>query len=75
MDRFLEYGTTDPIVIELQTIGLPRHLATLIIEEYPECLEIENMNIINMNIQMMKSVIDQNKYYEEYKELETLLDW
>lgn len=72
---FLEYGTTDPIVIELQTIGLPRHLATLIIEEYPECLEIENMNIINMNIQMMKSVIDQNKYYEEYKELETLLDW
>lgn len=32
--NFLEYGTNDPHVIELQNIGIPRHLANFLLENH-----------------------------------------
>lgn len=72
---YLEYGTTDLKVIGLQTMGIPRHLAIFVISNYPECLTIENMEIVDIDISVLKDCIDQNTYPEEYKELESLLDW
>ena len=48
---YLEYGTTNPIVIGLQTLGIPRHLSNLIIENYTNCLDVEDGIIKNFNIE------------------------
>ena len=72
---YLEYGTTDLKVIGLQTMGIPRHLAIFVISNYPECLTVENMEIVDIDISILKDCIDKNTYPEEYKELESLLDW
>lgn len=72
---YLEYGTTDLKVIGLQTMGIPRHLAIFVISNYPECLTVENMEVVDIDISILKNCIDQNTYPEEYKELESLLDW
>lgn len=72
---YVEYGTSNSTIIELQTIGFPRHLAALITEKYSKCLKIENTKITNIDIELMKNIIDQNKYHEEYQELQALLDW
>lgn len=62
-------------VIGLQTMGIPRHLAIFVISNYPECLTVENMEVVDIDISILKNCIDQNTYPEEYKELESLLDW
>lgn len=36
--EYLEYGTTDKIIIDLQNVGFPRHIAMLIKENYEEVL-------------------------------------
>lgn len=72
---YIEYGTTDLRVIGLQTMGLPRHLAIFVINNYSDCLTIENMEIVDIDITALKGNIDQKLYPEEYKELESSFGW
>ncbi len=54
---FLEYGTTDSKVIELQNIGIARHLAQYILENHENCLVFEN-NFL--------SSVDKDKLYQDF---------
>jgi superfamily II DNA/RNA helicase len=63
---FLEYGTTDLKVIELQNIGLPRYLATFLLENHMESLNFENDILVSIDIDEIIANIDQGK--AEYKE-------
>lgn len=54
---FLEYGTTDSKVIELQNVGIARHLAQYIIENHENCLVFEN-NLLQS--------IDKDKLYHDF---------
>lgn len=54
---FLEYGTTDKKVIELQNIGIARHLAQYILENHVNCLVFEN--------DLLQS-IDNDKLYQDF---------
>ncbi|MBX9865895.1 MAG: DEAD/DEAH box helicase [Burkholderiales bacterium] len=54
---FLEYGTTDSKVIELQNIGIARHLAQYILDNHENCLFFEN--------DLLQS-IDNDKLYQDF---------
>jgi superfamily II DNA/RNA helicase len=68
--KYLEYGTTDPKVIELQNASIPRHLAMFLLEKYDQCLEFENNNLVNIDIKQLKENLDKaSPHYKEIKEL------
>jgi hypothetical protein len=54
---YLEYGTTDNRVIELQNIGIARHLAQHILDNHEDCLFFEN--------NLLQSV-DKDKLYQDF---------
>lgn len=71
--EYLEYGTMDKDTIELQNIGLPRHLAVLIKNEYMEYLMFEDEALVEINMEELLSHIDDEKYKEELTELKEIL--
>lgn len=73
--EYLEYGTTDRIVIELQNLGFPRHLASFLKKHYLHFFIIEDNTIIDFLEEGLKNAIDKELYYEEYSELTKILDW
>lgn len=72
--EFLEYGTTDLSIIELQNIGLPRHLALFILENYSQCLTFEEGKLVEFNENYLKSMVTE-EYNEEFVELKEYLNW
>lgn len=73
--EYLEYGTTDNIIIELQNLGFPRHLATFLKNNYIQFFTIKDNVIIDFFEKELKNAFDKEKYYEEYIELIEILDW
>ncbi|MDT0160675.1 DEAD/DEAH box helicase [Bacillus sp. AG4(2022)] len=73
--EFLEYGTTDKIIIELQNLGFPRHLATFLKKNYLNFFVIEENTITDFHDYELKKSFDKNQHKEEYNELAEILDW
>ncbi|MGR5925978.1 hypothetical protein ACT7CO_20655 [Bacillus pacificus] len=73
--EYLEYGTTENLIIELQNLGFPRHLATFLKNNYIQLFIIEDNNIIDFLEDELKNTIDKEKFSEEYTELSEILDW
>jgi hypothetical protein len=73
--EYLEYGTTDNIIIELQNLGFPRHIATLLKKNYIQVFIIEDNVITDFYEKELKNSFDKEKYHEEYNELSEILDW
>lgn len=67
--EYVEYGTMDDVIIELQNVGLPRHLSMLIKNEYIECLTFEDGILTNINVEELLQNIDSEKYKDELIEL------
>lgn len=68
--EYLEYGTTDYQVIELQNIGIPRHLAMFILKNYSDCLTFEERYLIAFNHNKLLDSIDKKS--AEFKELKDI---
>ncbi|KIM10565.1 MAG: helicase [Sulfuricurvum sp. PC08-66] len=67
---FLEYGTTDSKIIELQNIGIPRHLAQYILENHESCLLFENGLLQSINKNKLHQNFDiESNLYNEFCEL------
>ena len=67
--EFLEYGTTDRKIIELQNIGFPRHLAKFILDNHSNCLTFEDDILLNFDHEKLEDEINkQTPEYEEIKE-------
>ncbi|MFJ6413212.1 DEAD/DEAH box helicase [Terribacillus saccharophilus] len=73
--EYLEYGTMDKLIIELQNLGFPRHLATFLKKYYIDFFIIENDIITEFLESELKIHFDKEQYYEEYIELAEILDW
>ncbi len=73
--EYLEYGTTDSIIIELQNLGFPRHLATFIKKNYIQFFVIEDNVITEFLENELKEHINKVQYNEEYVEIAEILDW
>ncbi|GIO23468.1 DEAD/DEAH box helicase [Oceanobacillus sp. J11TS1] len=72
---YLEYGTIDKFVIEIQNIGFPRHLATFLKDNYPYCFIFDGGEIIEFASYKLKSEIDKKRFKNEFNELSELLEW
>ena len=65
--EFLEYGTNDPRVIELQNIGFPRHLANFLLENHGEFFVFDGGALMNMKKAALIETMDENS--TEFKEV------
>ncbi|MBL1146183.1 MAG: DEAD/DEAH box helicase [Proteobacteria bacterium] len=65
--EYLEYGTTDYRVIELQNIGIPRHLANFLLETQGEFFNFERGFLVDFDKIGLLEAIDHNS--AEFKEL------
>jgi len=72
--EYLEYGTTDKITIELQNLGFPRHLATLLKNKYIHFFIIENNVITDFYAEELISAFDKERFYDEFIELSNILE-
>ena len=73
--EYLEYGTTDNIIIELQNLGFPRHLATVLKKNYLKFFIIEDNLITDFLENELKESFNMEQHYEEYIELAEILNW
>lgn len=68
---YLEYGTSDQKIIELQNIGIPRHLAQYILKNHKNCLTFDDQgSLTKINYQSLEK--EFNKEAHEYKECRDL---
>lgn len=71
--EYVEYGTTDDIIIELQNIGLPRHLSMMIKDDYIDFLTFEDGMLVDLNARELIDNIDCKKYKNEIEELKEMI--
>lgn len=67
--EYVEYGTTDAVIIELQNIGIPRHLSMIIKDNCAEFLTFEEGVLVDIDAQKLIESVDCNKYKDELEEL------
>lgn len=67
--EYVEYGTTDSVIIELQNIGIARHLSMMIKDDYTEFLTFEDGVLVDINAEALIENIDCDKYKDELAEL------
>jgi hypothetical protein len=68
---YLEYGTSNKEIIELQNIGIPRHLSQYILKHHKNCLNFDEQgNLSKINYKLLKNEFNKTKH--EYKECEEL---
>lgn len=65
--EYLEYGTTDQRIIELQNIGIPRHLASYLLDNFQQFFEFYEDALIKIDKHLLLDNMDQNSV--EFKEL------
>ena len=61
------YGTTNYKIIELQNLGIPRHLAHYLLEKYSSFFTFDGHDLISMDTDGLLK--DMDKTSVEYKEL------
>lgn len=64
---YLEYGTTNYKIIELQNLGIPRHLAHYLLEKHSSFFTFDGHDLISMDTDSLLK--DMDKTSVEYKEL------
>jgi hypothetical protein len=64
---YLEYGTTDYKVIELQNIGIPRHLSQFLLEKHNTFLTFDSTHLTKIDKEGLLKAMDKKSI--EYKEL------
>lgn len=74
-DDFLEYGTTNKIIIELQNIGFPRHIASFLKKEYLDYFVIENGVIVDFYDEELRMKLKESDFKQEYKEICEIFGW
>lgn len=71
--EYLEYGTTDKVIIDLQNVGFPRHIAMLIKENYEDVLVYDENELIDVQTEKLLGLLLQDNYKQEHKEILDIL--
>lgn len=71
--EYLEYGTTDKIIIDLQNVGVPRHIAMLIKENYEEVLVYDENELVEVQIEKLLGLLLENNHKQEHDEVLDIL--
>ncbi len=67
--EFLEYGTTNKTIIDLQNVGFPRHIAMLIKENFEEVLVYDENELVDINIEKLLDLLLKDNHKQEYQEI------
>lgn len=65
--EYLEYGTTDFRIIELQNIGIPRHLASYLLRNFDQFFQFDQGVLVRVKKDSLLEAMDQSSI--EFKEL------
>ena len=71
---YLEYGTTDKTIIDLQNVGFPRYIAMLIKDEYEEVLVYDEEDLVEVKIERLLRLLLENKQNQEFNEVKELFE-
>lgn len=74
-ESYLEYGTTDVTIIELQNLGFSRQIASFLKSNYLDFFIMENGVIIDFLENEFKEQLQKSKYKQEYEEISDVLGW
>jgi len=75
-ERYIEYGTTENKIIEIQNLGFPRNIAIFLRNKYLEAFEENEMGVLcDVNEIYLKNKIDKIKNKFEYDEISILMNW
>ena len=74
-DDYLEYGTTDLIIIELQNLGFPRHLATFLKKNYLDFFIIEEDTIVDFYEEKLLDDLFNSSHKQEFLEIKKTLGY
>lgn len=66
--EYLEYGTTNKTIIDLQNVGFPRHIAMLIKENFEEVLVYDENELIDIRIEKLLDLLLKDNHKQEYQE-------
>ncbi|EJL6720077.1 DEAD/DEAH box helicase [Vibrio alginolyticus] len=68
--EFLEYGTSDHRMIELQNVGFSRHLASMLLEKFSEYLTFEDDDLLHIDADIIALQLnDSPTELQEFKEV------
>ena len=75
-ESYIEYGTTENKIIEIQNLGFPRNIAIFLRNKYLEAFEENEMGVLcDVNEIYLKNKIDKVKNKFEYDEISILMNW
>ncbi|MCI6641317.1 MULTISPECIES: hypothetical protein [Campylobacter] len=75
-EEYIDYGTTNPQIIDIQNLGFSRTIAIFLLDHYSSLFIRNEMDeIIDIDDEKLRISIDREKYEEEYKELNILFEW
>lgn len=74
-DSYLEYGTDDNILIELQNLGFQRHTASFLKNNYLDFFVVEDGTIVDLNENELKKQFQQSGHKQEFIEISSVLGW
>lgn len=74
-DKYLEYGTTDFTIIELQNLGFQRHIASFLKNNYLDYFIMEDGVITDFLENELKEQLQKSKYIQEFEEVSNTLGW
>lgn len=72
---YLEYGTTDPLIIELQNWGFSRSIASFLKKNFSTYMSIDTLGTLDIDEVGLKKAIENSNYKEEYSEIAELYGW
>lgn len=67
--EYLEYGTTNKTIIDLQNLGFPRHIAMLVKEKFEEVLVYDENELVDVNVEKLLGLLLEDNRKQEYQEI------
>lgn len=75
-ESYIEYGTTDNTIIEIQNLGFPRNIAIFLKNNYSNAFQKNEKGIIsNIDEAYLLKNIDKDKFKFEFEELAEFMNW
>ena len=71
--QYLEYGTMDKVIVDLQNVGFPRHIAMLVKENFEEVLVYEENELVDVKVEKLLDLLIKENYKQEYQEMLDIL--
>ena len=75
-EAYIDYGTTDSQIIDIQNLGFSRTMAMFLLDKYYDLfIKNEAGEIVDIDDQKLKTSINKRTFEDEYRELNTMFGW